>query len=334
MKRVAVIGGAGDMGRWMAKHFARMGCRVTISDVRRDRAERVADELGVQTAPNNVEAVSDVDATILCVPPEAVPAVVEETADHLKPGSTLVEISSVKTGIFEALRRVSERGVKTLSIHPLFGPGAPSPEGFRVVLIPVRDPEAERKEAEAMFPGAEVVEATLEEHEEAMAYALALNYAVNTALALTLREVEAMFPGAEVVEATLEEHEEAMAYTLALNYAVNTALALTLKGVDLKRLRKLSGPTFAAQLSLSEAVTRTNPDISAAIMTRNAYTLKTLSRYVQNLKALIDAVKEGKTEKLIEMLREAKATLTKDPEYEEAYKKLYRMLQPQGSQSL
>jgi len=292
LKRVAVIGGAGDMGRWMAKHFARMGCRVTISDVRRDRAERVADELGVQTAPNNVEAVSDVDATILCVPPEAVPAVVEETADHLKPGSTLVEISSVKTGIFEALRRVSERGVKTVSIHPLFGPGAPSPEGFRVVLIPVRDPEAER------------------------------------------REVEAMFPGAEVVEATLEEHEEAMAYTLALNYAVNTALALTLKGVDLKRLRKLSGPTFAAQLSLSEAVTRTNPDISAAIMTRNAYTLKTLSRYVQNLKALIDAVKEGKTEKLIEMLREAKATLTKDPEYEEAYKKLYRMLQPQGSQSL
>ena len=292
MKRVAVIGGAGDMGRWMAKHFARMGCRVTISDVRRDRAERVADELGVQTAPNNVEAVSDVDATILCVPPEAVPAVVEETADHLKPGSTLVEISSVKTGIFEALRRVSERGVKTVSIHPLFGPGAPSPEGFRVVLIPVRDPEAER------------------------------------------REVETMFPGAEVVEATLEEHEEAMAYALALNYAVNTALALTLKGVDLKRLRKLSGPTFAAQLSLSEAVTRTNPDISAAIMTRNAYTLKTLSRYVQNLKALIDAVKEGKTEKLIEMLREAKATLTKDPEYEEAYKKLYRMLQPQGSQSL
>ena len=292
MKRVAVIGGAGDMGRWMAKHFARMGCRVTISDVRRDRAERVADELGVQTAPNNVEAVSDVDATILCVPPEAVPAVVEETADHLKPGSTLVEISSVKTGIFEALRRVSERGVKTVSIHPLFGPGAPSPEGFRVVLIPVRDPEAER------------------------------------------REVEAMFPGAEVVEATLEEHEEAMAYTLALNYAVNTALALTLKGVDLKRLRKLSGPTFAAQLSLSEAVTRTNPDISAAIMTRNAYTLKTLSRYVQNLKALMDAVKEGKTEKLIEILREAKNTLTKDPEYGEAYKKLYKMLQPQGSQSL
>ena len=292
MKRVAVIGGAGDMGRWMAKHFAKMGCRVTISDVRRDRAERVAKELGVQTARNNVEAVSDVDMTILCVPPEAVPAVVEETVDHLKPGSTLVEISSVKTGIFEALRRVSERGVKTLSIHPLFGPGAPSPEGFKVVLIPVRDPEVERKEAEAMFPGA------------------------------------------EVVEATLEEHEEAMAYTLALNYAVNTALALTLREVDLKRLRKLSGPTFTAQLSLSEAVTRTNPNISAAIITRNAYTLKTLSRYVQNLKALMDAVEEGKTEKLIEMLREAKATLTKDPEYDEAYKKLYRMLQPRGSQSL
>ena len=85
---------------------------------------------------------------------------------------------------------------------------------------------------------------------------------------------------------------------------------------------------------ISSAVTRTNPDISAAIMTRNAYTLKTLSRYVQNLKALMDAVEEGKTEKLIEMLREAKATLTKDPEYDEAYKKLYRMLQPRGSQSL
>ena len=292
MRRVAVIGGAGDMGRWMAKHFTRMGCRVTISDVRRSRAERVAEELGVQTARNNVEAVSDADVTVLCVPPETVPAVVEETADHLKPGSTLVEISSVKTGVFEALKRVSERGVKTLSIHPLFGPGAPSPKGFRIVLIPVRDKEAERK------------------------------------------EVESMFPGAEVVEATLEEHEEAMAYTLALNYAVNTALALTLRGVDLKRLRKLSGPTFSAQLSLSEAVTSMNPDISAAIMTGNAYTLKTLSEYVQNLKALMDAVKEGKTEKLIEMLREAKDTLTKDPEYEEAYKNLYRMLQPRGSQSL
>jgi len=286
LKKVAVIGGAGDMGRWMAKHFARMGYRVTISDVRRDRAERVAEELGVQTARNNVEAVSDVDMTILCVPPEAVPAVVEETVDHLKPGSTLVEISSVKTGIFEALRRVSERGVKTLSIHPLFGPGAPSPKGFRIVLIPVRDPEAERKEAEAMFPGAEVVEATLEEHEEAMAYALALNYAVNTALALTLREV------------------------------------------DLNRLRKLSGPTFTAQLSLSEVVTRTSPDVSASIMTMNAYTLEKLSRYMRNLNDLMKCIKEGKTETVKEMLEEAKVILLKDEKYEEAYKNLYRMLQP------
>jgi len=292
LRRVAVIGGAGDMGRWVARHFSRMGYNVVISDVRRDDVRKVAEELQVDVAVDNVEAVRKADITILCVPPETVPDVVDEILSHLKPGSTLVEISSVKTGLTDCLRKALRAGVKVLSVHPLFGPGAPSPRGFRVALIPLQDPKVEREEAERIFPGA------------------------------------------EIVETTLEEHEEAMSYTLALNYIINTALALTLKGVNLKRLRKLSGPTFAAQLSLSEAVTRTNPNISAAIMTRNAYTLKTLSRYVQNLKALMDAVEEGKTEKLIEMLREAKATLTKDPEYDEAYKKLYRMLQPRGSQSL
>jgi len=292
LRRVAVIGGAGDMGRWMARHFSRMGYSVVISDIRRDDVRKVAEELQVDVAVDNVEAVKKADITILCVPPEAVPDVVDEILSHLKPGSTLVEISSVKTGLTDCLRKALRAGVKVLSVHPLFGPGARSPRGFRVALIPLQDPKAERGEAERIFPGA------------------------------------------EVVETTLEEHEEAMSYTLALNYIINTALALTLRDVDLNRLRRLSGPTFTAQLNLSEAITRTSPEVSASMIARNMYTQQTVSKYIENLKKLAEAVRKENTDELKRMMEQSKLILSKDREYQESYRKLYKMLDAGNSQSL
>lgn len=189
---VTVIGGAGRMGRWLIQYFVSEGHDVIISDIRTDEAERLAKSVGVKFVKENIAAVGDADLTVVSAPIPVIPQVLMEISPCLKRNSIIAEISSLKSGIVPVLMRITDRNVKPLSIHPLFGPGAQRLEQEKVALVPLINPSSEVESVKKIFPGVEVIVVDAKEHDRAMALTLSLPHFVNIAFASMVSKEDLM----------------------------------------------------------------------------------------------------------------------------------------------
>lgn len=139
---------------------------------------------------NATAILSNSDLVMLSLPMDTIPKAISRIARYMHRGSMLVEISSLKHDVHRALRYAAERyGVKPLSIHPLFGPGADINVPNRFVLIPVMDREEEEVAARGIFPNATLIMVDdPDEHDRAMALILGMVYAMNISFADLLRD--------------------------------------------------------------------------------------------------------------------------------------------------
>ena len=181
--KVAVIGGAGLMGRWFADYFSSNGFPTIISDPGIEDAHSTASSVGVEIAETNIRAVENVDLAIISVPIDKMAEVVHEVAPHMKKEAVLAEVSSIKEKTIEALRKASSFGVRPLSIHPMFGPSAGSLKGKTIVVVPVINGDVEASLAQRLFEEAKIVVSEKSEHDNAMAIILSLTYFMNLAFA-------------------------------------------------------------------------------------------------------------------------------------------------------
>ncbi|MEM2110316.1 MAG: prephenate dehydrogenase/arogenate dehydrogenase family protein [Candidatus Bathyarchaeia archaeon] len=185
---MAIVGGAGKMGSMFVKYFLGMGHEVIFSDINRKQAKLVAGKTGAKLAEDNGEAVSDADLSIISTPLETVPKVLNEIAVKLKESSTVMEISSLKSQAISVLKEVAKRKVKTLCVHPLFGPGAENFKNEKIAVIPVAEPVLEVKMTKNLFPDAEIIVVDAEEHDRVMALTLSLCHFVNIVFASVISE--------------------------------------------------------------------------------------------------------------------------------------------------
>ena len=98
--------GLGAMGAPMAGHLQRQGLLAVVGNRGRDKAQRIAEELGVPAAAVAGDF-ADCDVVALCVPVDAdVLAQVAELAKVLRPGSVVVDHSSWRaTASASSMRR-------------------------------------------------------------------------------------------------------------------------------------------------------------------------------------------------------------------------------------
>jgi prephenate dehydrogenase len=188
--RIAIIGGAGRMGEWFTRYFLKQGHEVIISDVRADKARVIANSLGVTLASNNVEAARMADLTFVSTPIDVTPKVLSEISPELREPMIVAEISSIKSRIMPVLKKIAEKGVRTLSIHPLFGPGLQEISGEKIALIPVHNQSAEEALTKSLFPGARIITVECEKHDRVMALTLALTHFINIVFASVVSEEE------------------------------------------------------------------------------------------------------------------------------------------------
>lgn len=183
---VVVIGGAGRMGAWFARYFAQKGHVVNIFDVRRKRAEEIAHQLGVQTANDSFHALKNADFVLVSVPIDVTPGVLRELVPLVRKNMILAEIASLKKKSQTVLRQISRKGILTLSIHPLFGPGANDVVANKIALIPVSNEKRELEAARQLFPEAKLLSTDADQHDRMMAVVLSLTHFVNMVYASTL----------------------------------------------------------------------------------------------------------------------------------------------------
>jgi prephenate dehydrogenase len=175
---IAIVGAAGKMGSWFTDYFARRGFRVSVYD---RRMPRPSGNVRVATSLNS--CVRDADFVLVSVPVRMTPKVIRECAKSMKFGAVLSEISSVKHRSFLALRQMPSN-LRPLCIHPMFGPGASERMRPKMLLVPVRNEQAELKIVRELFENASVkVLPDARTHDKSIATVLGLTYFANIVFA-------------------------------------------------------------------------------------------------------------------------------------------------------
>jgi prephenate dehydrogenase len=185
--KVAVLGAAGKMGKWLVQYLTSQGHTLTVFDIKREELKGLSKNFKVKIAKDNLEAVENAELTVVSVPINTTVEVLREICPRLKKGSVVVEIASIKEKIVDALKRFSRLDVQPLSLHPLFGP-VQKLKKKKIALIPVFNVEKELRTAKKIFPDAEFVVVDAQQHDKVMAATLSLPYFVNVVVASTLKD--------------------------------------------------------------------------------------------------------------------------------------------------
>jgi chorismate mutase/prephenate dehydrogenase len=170
-KRVAVIGGEGQMGQLIARMFRELGHELLIADL--------------HTALTPQEAATQADVVLISVPIQVTTEVIERLGPCVGKNALLLDITSVKQEPLAAMLRATEASV--VGTHPMFGPGVNTLQGQRVVVC--------RGRGDAWYAwlvqmlearGLTVTEATAQEHDRAMALVQVLTHFQTQVLGLAL----------------------------------------------------------------------------------------------------------------------------------------------------
>ena len=184
MQGIAVVGAGGKMGAWFANYFARRGKVVSVYDVNTSALKQLEN---VRVAKSIPDCVRTADLVFVCVPVRLTPKVVQQCAKSMKAGAVIAEIASVKHKAFAALKRV-QGSVKPLCIHPMFGPGASEKKQLKILLVPVRNQDAEAKIVSEVFDNAAIKVIDVKAHDKSIALVLGLTYFTNVAFAKVMAE--------------------------------------------------------------------------------------------------------------------------------------------------
>jgi prephenate dehydrogenase len=179
-KRIAIIGGTGRMGKWFATFFHKKGSKVILVSRSPKKAKLSAKEIGVEYEIDGYNACVNAEVVVISTPIEVTPEIIRKISKYMKTGSILFDIASVKGEITQALEEAEALGIRTVSVHPLFGPGTKTIEGKTVLVIPVtKNPKLVREISE-LFEGATIhIIESGKEHDKMIALTLALPHFLN-----------------------------------------------------------------------------------------------------------------------------------------------------------
>ncbi len=173
-KRVLVIGGAGRMGRWMARFLDSQGYRVEIVDpagsveghVHHDRLDHVT---------------LDHDIIIVAAPLRVSNDILVDLAAR-KPNGLVFDIGSLKSPVRPGLMACVANGLEITSIHPMFGPDTQLLTNRHVIIVDLGVPSANSR-VSGLFASTmvEQIEMDLDKHDRLIAYVLGLSHALNIA---------------------------------------------------------------------------------------------------------------------------------------------------------
>ncbi len=169
--KVGIVGG-GRMGLWLKREAARIH-EAAVYDVDPSRSDLGSLE----------ELVGSSDVVIIAVGFREAGDVIKSLAGLDICGKLVMDIATFKKYVLPAYSSLPECALAA-TVHPMFGPGAPSISGRKVVVMEVPGRRG-ADEAVAFFEGlgASVVRGSVEEHERFVKYTIGLSYAVGLALA-------------------------------------------------------------------------------------------------------------------------------------------------------
>ncbi len=172
--------GFGGFGRLIAQELW-AGCPIRICDPSYTRAS-LPD--GRRVPMEGLAEVAQCDIVILAVPVARMAHVCRVLAPHLRPGTLVLDVGSVKVAPMRDMRELLPPHVEILGTHPLFGPQSAKNgvAGRKIALCPERGGRWRKVAAFLKARGLEVIVTTAEEHDRELAMVQGLTHLIGKVL--------------------------------------------------------------------------------------------------------------------------------------------------------
>ena len=178
-RRVTVIGGQGKMGRFFVEQLSSSGHHVDI--------------LGRNDWDNARQLLEKANLVIVSVPIEQTVSIIKRTARYLNASTALVDVTSIKTPIVQAMLDCHSGPV--LGLHPMFGPGVDSFLSQNVVACAGRQQQACQWFLDFIAGrGGKLIWCTPQEHDRMMGIVQAIRHFSTFGLGAFLAEEEIDLP--------------------------------------------------------------------------------------------------------------------------------------------
>ncbi len=268
---LTIVGGYGAMGIWLLnfleeKSLLNSKLKVTITGPNEIKGQKIAKQFNVEYKKDNIEATKEADITIISVPIEITEKTIKEIGSNLKPDSLLVDLTSVKTPIIEAMNKFVKDDVKKISIHPMFGPRVVGLEGQVVLFVDVNGGRWKNKVLKFLEDQkTKVIQTDIKSHDQTLAVVQCLTHFAYISIGATLKDMN----------------------------------------LDIKESRNFSSPIYELMLDLVGRIIGQNPKLYADIQMFNPYAHNTHENFLKNAKELNKAVKEKDHQKFERIMSEA-----------------------------
>lgn len=287
--RVAIIGGYGKMGLWLASFLIQDGNQVVIGGRNKKRLLEAKQQLVRVEVASNIEAVNNSDIIIVSVPIDNFDNVIEEIAPYISSKQIIIDITSIKVMPVDTLHKYIKTGL-VLGTHPMFGPDALSLKNQNIVLTPTDDNE--------------------------------------TALAQKVRTYLEN-KGARVTLMTPREHDEIITVVLGLSHYIALVTADTLLQFDkLDKTRAIAGTSYKALLTFVEGVVSRDPEFYASLQMSLPYLTDIAGIFQRSSKTWADFVrnkdKSGFTQRMMQLKEKLKKS---NAGIDNAYVNMYRLME-------
>ena len=258
-KKVLIIGGLGRMGSWFSEFMSMQGYDVHIADKNIDEE----DELHFS---NWKDTDDNYDITVVATPLRESKEILEEILEHGREG-ILFDIASIKSPIKETLTKISEKGMRVTSIHPMFGPDTDLLTGKHIVFMNL-DEQDSHLEIMKLFESttAQLIEMSIDSHDYAISYVLGLSHIINIAFSKVLHD-------------SGEKEEE---------------------------FSQVSSTTFKDQIEVARRVSQENPNLYFEIQHLNDHSIKTIEELNRVIQEISDAITMGSEENFVKIMNSGK----------------------------
>ncbi len=264
--QVAVIGGTRGLGNWIANFLKENGCDVIITGRNSLMGKEISEKIGVNYTSNNIEAASGAEIVILAVPIDVTSKIIKEVAPHLKEGSLLMDVTSVKEEPSQAMEEFIPDNVEFIPTHPMFGPRIKSLEGQVIVLTPLTKGEWYEKVIKFLeSENARVIETTPQIHDQMMSIVQGLTHFAYISIAVTLERFQ----------------------------------------VDVKMSRKFASPVYSLMLDMIARIVSQNPYMYYAIQTQNHYVADVHKQFFSTTEVLNDIITHKDQDRFVKIMSSA-----------------------------
>jgi chorismate mutase/prephenate dehydrogenase len=188
---IGIIGGTAGMGAFLARLFVRAGYSVETTGIITVAGTGETKHVGA----TNAEVASRHDLIVVAVPIAVTVDVIEEIAPHVRAGACLCDVTSVKRAPLAAMLEHTAETVDVVGTHPMFGPSGDDMDRQRVVVCKGRG-EAGEARVRRLFEsfGAEIIDATAEEHDAQMSLIQVLVHEKTMVLGSVMERLKANLP--------------------------------------------------------------------------------------------------------------------------------------------